>query len=98
MNDNNTDIYRVFDEDVTTDVAIGTSQTATLDQSFTLKEIDFSDIFTMKTLKEIYFSFENVDQGISVDVYMGGNRYNGQKARKNLSVAAVPLGVSTLGE
>lgn len=76
MNDNDSDIYRYFDSNVTTDIAVGTLQTNAIDQSFTLKEIDMSDIFTMKVLSEIYFSFENYTQAINVDTYLAINRLN----------------------
>lgn len=98
MNDNNSDIYRYFDELVTTDVYVWTAQTTTIAQSFTLKEIDLSDIFTKKILSALYFSFENYTQAISVDTYMAINRLNGQKARNNLSVDEIPLWSGTLGE
>jgi len=45
----------------------------------------------MKVLSELYFSFENFTQTISVDTYMAINRLNGQKVRTNLSVEEVPL-------
>jgi len=76
VNDNNSDIYRIFDSSVTTDVAIGTDKTDTIDMEFTLKEIDLSDIFTPKTLAQIYFSFENYTQSVYVDTYMAVNRVN----------------------
>ena len=76
MNDNDSHIYRYCDSTVTTDIAVGTLQTNAIDQSFTLKEIDMSDIFTMKVLSEIYFSFENYTQAINVDTYLASNRLN----------------------
>lgn len=96
VNDNNSDIYRIFDSSVTTDVAIGTDKTDTIDMEFTLKEIDLSDIFTPKTLAQIYFSFENYTQSIYVDTYMAINRVNGKKVTKELNVAEVPLGTIPL--
>lgn len=98
MNDNDSDIYRYFDSSVTTDVSIGTSQTTAIEQSLSTKEIDLSDIFTKKILSEIYFSFENYTQTISVDTYMAINRLNGQKIRKNLSVEELPIWTVTLWE
>lgn len=92
MNDNDSDIYRYFDSNVTTDIAVGTLQTNAIDQSFTLKEIDMSDIFTMKVLSEIYFSFENYTQAINVDTYLAINRLNGQKTRNVLSVEELAIG------
>jgi len=97
INDNNSDIYRYFDEDATTDVSVWTSQTTAIAQSFTLKEIDLSDIFTMKIVSELYFSFENFTQSIAVNTYMAINEVNGQKIRSILSVEEVPLGTWTLG-
>lgn len=82
MNDNNSDIYRIFDSAAVDsngwpiDVVIGTAQTTNVAQSFTLKEIDLSDIFTMKTLAQMYVSFENYTQSISVDCYMAINTLN----------------------
>lgn len=103
VNDNNSDIYRIFDSSVTTDVAIGTDKTDTIDMEFTLKEIDLSDIFTPKTLAQIYFSFENYTQSVYVDTYMAVNRVNWKKVTKELNVAEVllgtiPLGSGTVGE
>ena len=98
MNDNDSDIYRYFDSNVTTDIAVGTLQTNAIDQSFTLKEIDMSDIFTMKVLSEIYFSFENYTQAINVDTYLAINRLNWQKTRNILSVEELAIGTWTLGE
>lgn len=97
MNDNDSDIYRYFDSTVTTDTAIWTSQTNSIEQSFALKEIDLSDIFTKKILSEIFFSFENYTQAINVDTYMAINRLNGQKIRSILSVDEVAIGSWTLG-
>lgn len=99
INDNNSDIYRVFDSAAVdsngwpTDVTIGTNQTTYVVQSFTLKEIDLSDIFSMKTLAQMYVSFENYTQAISVDAYMAINKVNGKKKRQNMSVTEIPLGI-----
>jgi len=104
INDNNSDIYRIFDSaavDVNgwpTDVAIGTSQTTYVVQSITLKEIDLSDIFTMKTLAQLYVSFENYTQQISVETYMAINNVNGKKKTQNMSVIEIPLWIVTIGE
>jgi len=82
MNDNNSDIYRIFDSAAVdsnlwpTDVKIGTAHTTNVAQSFTLKEIDLSDIFTMKTLAQMYVSFENYTQAISIDCYIAINTVN----------------------
>ena len=97
MNDNNSDIYRIFNSSAVdsngwpTDVTIGTDQTANVAQSFTLKEIDLSDIFSMKTLSQIYVSFENYTQEISIDIYMAINRINGKKRRQNMSTIEIPV-------
>ncbi len=104
MNDNNSDIYRIFNSSAVdsngwpTDVTIGTDQTANVAQSFTLKEIDLSDIFSMKTLSQIYVSFENYTQEISIDIYMAINRINGKKRRQNMSTIEIPVWVWTIGE
>lgn len=50
ITDNYGDIVRSLSTTVTKDVAIGTSNTATFEQSFALKEVDLNDIFTPKTL------------------------------------------------
>lgn len=97
MNDNDSDIYRKFDPLVTTDTAIWTAQTNSIEQSFALKEIDLSDIFTKKILSEIFFSFENYTQAINVDTYMAINRLNGQKIRTILEVTEIAIGSGTLG-
>lgn len=97
MNDNNSDIYRIFNSAAVdsngwpTDVNIGTDQAANVAQSFTLKEIDLSDIFSMKTLSQIYVSFENYTQEISIDIYMAINRINGKKRRQNMSTIEIPV-------
>ena len=98
MNDNGSDIYRYFDSSVTTDTAIWTAQTNPIEQSFALREIDLSDIFTKKILSEIFFSFENYTQAINVDTYMAINRLNWQKIRTILSVDELAIGSGTLGE
>lgn len=104
INDNNSDIYRVFDSAAVdgnwwpTDVTIGTNQTTYVVQSFTLKEIDLSDIFTMKTLSQMYISFENYTQEISIDAYMAINKLNGKKKRQNMSISEVQLGIWTIWE
>lgn len=98
MNDNDSDIYRKFDSTVTTDIAIWTSKTSSISQSFALKEIDLSDIFTKKILSEIFFSFENYTQAINVDTYMAINRLNWQKIRTILSVDELTIGSGTLWE
>jgi len=104
INDNNSDIYRVFDSSAVdsnlrpTDVSIGTDQMTSVSQSFTLKEIDLSDIFSMKTLAQMYVSFENYTQEIWVDAYMAINKVNGKKKRQNMSVTEIPLWVGTIWE
>jgi len=98
MNDNNSDIYRIFNQTVTTDVAIGTGQLVNIAMSFTLKEIDLSDIFSMKTLSQIYVSFENYTQEISIDIYMAINRVNWKKKQQNMSTIEIPIWVGTIGE
>ena len=104
INDNHTDIYRTFSSTAVDsnnwpiDVAIWTAKTTTVAQSFTLKEIDLSDIFSMKTLSQIYFSFENYTQEVSVDTYQAINRLNWRKQRKNLSVEEVPLWIIPIWE
>ena len=96
MNDNNTDICRKFD-DVLTDVSVGTSRTTSPEQSFALKEIDLSDIFSLKALQQVYFSFENYTQSVYVDAYMAKNHSNGRKARNVISVIEIPLDPVPLG-
>jgi len=104
MSDNNSDIVRIFDVlavDVNwrpTDVSIWTAKTNTIAQSLELKEIDLSDIFSPKTLAQIYISFENYTQSIVLDTYMGLNRVNWKKNPQVISVTEVEVGTLSLWE
>lgn len=91
MPDNNTDIVRYFDRETLTDVAIGTGQATIFNQYITSKEIDLDDVFTTKTLTDIYMLFENYNQSVYLDVYMAINNKNSQKQQKDISVFAVPI-------
>lgn len=98
MTDNNSDIVRVFDANTLTDVSVGTSQTTTFSQSITSKEIDFDDVFTTKTLTDIYLLFENYTQSVYLDVFMALNNQNSQKAQKTIDTIAVPISSPAIWE
>jgi hypothetical protein len=97
VNDNNTDICRKFD-DVLTDVSVWTNKTSLPQQSVALKEIDLSDIFSMKSLQWLFLSFENYTQSITVDTYMALNRVNWKKQSKYFSMVEIPSWIITIWE
>ena len=98
MPDNNSDIVRYFSSATLNDVAVGTAQTTTFSQSITSKEIDFDDVFTTKTLTDLYMLFENYTQSVYLDIYMAINNQNSQKQQKTITVAAVPITSPAIGE
>lgn len=98
MSDNNSDIVRSFSSLVVTDVALWGSNTTTFNQYFELKEVDLNDIFTGKTLQDIYLLFENYTQSVTVDTYIAMNFINAKRLRKDFDIAEVPLDGGTLGE
>lgn len=99
MTDNNSDIVRYFDGIATvTDVVVGTAQTTTFSQYITSKEIDFDDVFTTKTLTDMYILFENYTQSVYLDVYIAINNKNSQKQQKVINTFAVPIASPTIGE
>jgi len=98
LSDNNSDIVRYFDLNITTDVAIGTNQTSTFNMYLETKEIDLGDIFSQKVLKNVYIAFENYSQSLYMDVAMGLNRKNANKARQSIDINEVPVAWGTLWE
>ncbi len=92
LSDNNSDIVRKFDSSVLTDTSVGTDRTTSFTQVLTSKEVDRSDIFSVKSLMDMYISFENYSQTMAVDVYMGLNRTNGKKDRGTIIVNEIPIG------
>jgi hypothetical protein len=98
MPDNNSDIVRYFSPITLNDVSVGTNQTTTFSQYITSKEIDLDDVFTTKTLTNVYILFENYTQSVYLDVYMALNNRNSQKQQKDIGVVAVPIASATIGE
>lgn len=98
MTDNNSDIVRYFDSNTTTDVSVGTAKTTTFSQYITSKEIDFDDVFTTKTITDMYILFENYTQSVLLDVYIAINNKNSQKQQKVIDTIAVPITSPTIGE
>ena len=99
MTDNNSDIVRYFDGiTTTTDVTVGTNQTSIFSQYITSKEIDFDDVFTTKTLTDMYILFENYTQSVFLDVFIAINNKNSQKQQKVINTAAVPIISPTFSE
>ncbi len=98
MTDNYGDIVRALSSAVTNDVAIGTSSTQTFAQSFALKEVDLNDVFTPKTLRDIYMLFENATQDVIVDLFVAINNKNAKKLTKIIKILEKPLEWWTLSE
>ena len=98
ITDNNSDIIRYFDASTETDVSVGTNQTAIFSQAITSKEIDFDDVFTTKTLTDIYILFENYTQSVSLDIFMSLNNKNSQKQQKTINTLAIPIISPTISE
>ena len=92
MTDNYGDIVRSFSNTVTTDVTIGTENTTTFAQSFALKEVDLNDVFTPKTLLDLYLLFENYTQSVAIDTYVAINGRNAAKQRRVFEIVAEPIG------
>ena len=88
--DNNSDIIRVFDKSILTDVWLGETTVEWL-QTVTSKEIDRQDIFSVKSLMSMYLSFENYTQELDIDVFMAVNNQNGQKDRKHVMIREIPV-------
>ena len=86
INDNNSDIVRVFDPAVKTDVVAGTNQTKTIAMSVSLREIDLDDIFSPKTLRNLWFAFDDKEQTVLIDVYMSNTLQTGKKETKRFSI------------
>ena len=91
MTDNYGDIVRALSSAVTNDVAIGTSSTQTFAQSFALKEVDLNDIFTPKTLRDIYMLFENATQDVVVDLFVAINNKNAKKLTKQINITKAAI-------
>lgn len=91
MTDNYGDIVRALSSSVTNDVAIGTNRTQTFAQSFSLKEVDLNDIFTPKTLRDLYMLFENVTQDVVVDLFVAINNKNAKKLTKIIKITEKPV-------
>ena len=98
MPDNNSDIVRYFDSTATTDVTVGTSQTTTFSQYITSKEIDFDDVFTTKTLTDLYILFENYTQSVYLDIFMALNNQNSKKQQKTINTEALTITSPTIWE
>ena len=98
MSDNNSDIVRAFSSTVVTDVILGNSNTTTFSQYFELKEVDLNDVFTPKTLQELFLLFENYTQNVTVETYVAINFENAKRLRKDFSIVEIPLDVGTLGQ
>lgn len=96
MPDNNSDIVRYFDSTATTDVTVGTSQTTTFGQYITSKEIDFDDVFTTKTLTDLYILFENYTQSVYLDIFMALNNQNSKKQQKTINTEALTITSPTI--
>lgn len=60
------------------------------------KEIDLGDIFSQKVLKQVYIAFENYSQSLYLDIAMGINRKNANKARSSIDINEVPVAGGTL--
>lgn len=91
ITDNYGDIVRALSGAVTNDVAIGTGNTQTFDQSFALKEVDLNDVFTPKTLRDIYMLFENFTQDVVVDLFVAINNKNAKKLTKQINITAAAI-------
>jgi hypothetical protein len=63
----------------------------------TSKEVDRSDIFSVKSIMDMYISFENYSQIVDIDVYMGLNRTNGKKDRGTLNIVEIPIEGGEIG-
>lgn len=79
-------------------MSVGTNQTAIFSQAITSKEIDFDDVFTTKTLTDIYILFENYTQSVSLDIFMSLNNKNSQKQQKTINTLAIPIVSPTISE
>lgn len=95
--DNNTDIVRVLSLLYTTDVAVGTDKTNSVEQRVTLKELDLDDIFSQKILPEVYISFENYDQQVEVTTYYALDGRNAKKSTATFNINAVNITEATIG-
>lgn len=98
MTDNYGDIVRALSSSVTTDVAIGTEWTQTFAQSFALKEVDLNDIFTPKTLRDLYMLFENVTQDVVIDLFVAINNKNAKKLTKQINITEVAIEWGSISE
>jgi len=55
------------------------------------KEIDLSDVFSIKILRNIFFWLDNFTQELYIDVYMGLAAKNTLKNKKVISLTAVDV-------
>lgn len=95
--DNNSDVVRALTLLYTTDVLVGTGRSANVSQLLSLKEIDRWDIFTMHSMMELYFSFENYSQSVNIDTYMWIDGKNGKKNTVRFDIAEVPIANAYIG-
>lgn len=95
--DNNSDVVRALSLLYTTDVLVGTGRSANVSQLLSLKEIDRWDIFTMHSMMELYFSFENYSQSVNIDTYMGIDGKNAKKNTVKFDIAEIPIANAYIG-
>lgn len=98
MSDNNSDIVRAFSSTVVTDVILGNSNTTTFSQYFELKEVDLNDVFTPKTLQELFLLFENYTQNVTVETYISLNLQNAKRLKKDFVITEIPLDTGALSQ
>jgi len=91
ITDNYGDIVRSLSTTVKTDVSIGTASTTIFEQSFALKEVDLNDIFTPKTLRDLYMLFENSTQNVVIDLFVAINNKNAKKLTKIIKIIEKPV-------
>lgn len=95
INDNDSDIVRVFSPTVTTDVAIGVNKKVDINMLLSLKELDNDDVFTGKVLSSIWIAFEEYTQVLNVDMYLALTSGIYPKPRKEIPIAPdTPMDIS----
>jgi len=80
LSDNNSSTIRIFTEWSITDIW------TEIEQKVALKDLDLWDVFTVKTLTDLYFWLDNYTQILSVDTYMSLSWANADKQTKIITI------------
>lgn len=92
FSDNNSSIIRYLDSTKTDDIWVE------IEQKIAFSEIVYNDVFTVKTLSDIYAWFDNYNQDIYIDVYMAWFNNNWRKARYEMQLLETATNESIIWE